>query len=515
MLPSEDSSESNGDSNGANEATEGVIARLGPRSIRPRTTQPIRVVNYAVNGLGLGHLTRLIAINRHVRRLARLLGERTEITFVTSSEGDGLAYQHGFASFHIPSKTAVTVCDLDPHRYRKLAKQWLWNALSLSSPDIMLVDTFPGGSFGELYDVLDLGQRNVFVYREVREKMASTPAFQSALSLYDLFVLPNEFGENASPLPANARAEVCHTDQILIRSRDEVHDRSTARRILGLADDQTCVYVSTGGGGDIAAESSFRVAIEVAHAMPQVQFVFGAGLLYRGDEPWAPNVRWTRRPLMMELFAAFDAAVTSGGFNSIWELMHCGVPCAFTPQPRSHDDQERRAERCAAAGAGILVEEVNKDTITAALQQLLDPNRHQAYVEAARALITSNSARDAAEAVLSLVLPEEAVNEAGSLTSDAICWQAKQLGIDEGPLFDVAAHLWRHERTLGTPAYELDELLPESLTALKTAVAEGFTAQMFVRSVRQCVEPAPIPDVLKRALEHIRTLETLNPVHGA
>ncbi len=490
--------------------SDSVGARLGPRSVRPRTTQPIRVVNYAVNGLGLGHLTRLIAINRHIRRLARLLGERTEITFVTSSEGDGLAYQHGFASFHIPSKTAVAVCDLDPHRYRKLAKQWLWNALSLSSPDIMLVDTFPGGSFGELYDVLDLGQRNVFVYREVREKMARTPAFQMALSMYDLFVLPNEFGENASPLPSNAKAEVCHTDQILIRSRDEVHDRLAARRILGLSEKQTCVYVSTGGGGDHAAEELFRIAIEAANSMPHVQFVFGAGLLYRGDEPWAPNVRWTRRPLMIELFEAFDAAVTSGGFNSIWELMHCGIPCVFTPQPRSHDDQERRAQRCAEAGAGLLVEEVTSINLVAALQQLLDPKRHESFVKAARALITSNSALDAAEAVLSLILPEAAVNDAGSLVNDALCWQAKQLGIDEGPLFDVAAHLWRHERTLGTPAFELDELLPESLHALRTAVDEGFTAQMFVRSVRQCVEPAPIPDVLKRALELIRDTEAFN-----
>ena len=30
----------------------------------------IRVVNYAVNGRGVGHLTRLVAINRWVRRYA-------------------------------------------------------------------------------------------------------------------------------------------------------------------------------------------------------------------------------------------------------------------------------------------------------------------------------------------------------------------------------------------------------------------------------------------------------------
>ncbi len=487
----------------------GPTLGLVPRSVRPRTNQPIRIVNYAVNGLGLGHITRLIAISRHIRRLARLLGERTEITFVTTSEGDGLAYQHGFASFHIPSKSAVATCDLDPHRYRKVAKQWLWNALSLSSPDILLVDTFPGGSFGELYDVLDLGQRNVFVYREVRQSVAITPAFQSALSLYDLFVLPNEFGENTSPRPAGAKS--CHTDQILIRSRDEVHDRETARQILGLRDDQTCVYVTTGGGGDRAGESLFLNAIELANKMPDVQFVFGAGLLYRGEETWAPNVRWTRRPVMIELFPAFDAAVTSAGFNSTWELMHCGVPCVFTPQPRSHDDQENRALRCAEAGAGIVINETSVELLASALGKLLEPASHEHYCDSARNLVTKNSARDAAEAVLSLVLPEDAVDDAASLIDDSVCWEANKLGLDESHLFDVAAHLWRHERTLGTAIFDLDYLLAMSCDAIAAAVASGYSEREFVRSVRACVVPASAAHVLMEASEHVRASKGFRP----
>ena len=482
--------------------SSGNNSGIGPATLRPRAVQPIRVVNYAVNGLGLGHLTRLIAINRQLRRLARLLGERTEITFVTSSEGDGLAFQHGFASFHIPSKTAAATCDLDPRRYRKLARQWLWNALSLCSPDLLIVDTFPGGSFGELYDVLDLGQRNAFVYREVRETAASTAAFQSALNQYDLLVLPREFGENRSPVPATMRDRTTYTEQILIRSSQEVHTRARAREILGLDPHRAAVYVSTGGGGDVASEAVLSVVVEAARSLPDLQFVVGAGLLYRGEEPAAPNVNWTRRPLMLELFCAFDAAFTSGGFNSVWELMHCGIPAVFAPQPRAFDDQEKRVERCVSAGAGVALDELTPRSVAAAIQLILGQPVHDERSAAARRLVPRNCAVDAAEAVLSLVLPDHLVEAAGDLLDDALLWQAHLDGFEETELLDIAARLWRIQRA--RDGVEETEPLEASYLALQKARAEGITGRQLTQAVRVQREPAPFQMLLERAFELLR-----------
>ncbi|MBC8102995.1 MAG: hypothetical protein H7Z41_10455 [Cytophagales bacterium] len=396
------------------------------RAVRPPAKPaPLRVLNYAVNGLGLGHLTRLIAINRQIRRLAALLGIPTEILFLTSNEGDALAYQHGFASFKIPSKSALVACGLDPVRHRKISKQWVWNAINLISPDLLIVDTFPMGGFGELFDVLDLGSKNVFIYRAVRPQAALAPAFQSALRGYHLLLKPEEQHENDSPVPQGLEERVATTREILIRSVAETLPRAAAREMLGIPPDASAaVYVSVGGGGDREAEALFATVVEAARRMPSTAFCVGAGALYRGREFPAPNVTWTRRPVMMECFRAFDAALSAGGYNTVNELMHCGVPCVFLPQARTHDDQERRVARCIRAGAGVLLGERTPAAMEAALNGLLEPEVQRRASEAASRFVPGNDALSAASEILSLTVDRLLVEDAALLADPALLFSA-------------------------------------------------------------------------------------------
>ena len=73
----------------------------------------LRIVAYAVNGAGAGHLQRLTAICRWVRRYAAFCGAPCEVFFLTSSEADGFLFHEGFASFKLPSKTSVTAAGID------------------------------------------------------------------------------------------------------------------------------------------------------------------------------------------------------------------------------------------------------------------------------------------------------------------------------------------------------------------------------------------------------------------
>lgn len=404
-------------------------------------TAPLRLLCYAVNGLGLGHLTRLVAICRQIRRLTTVLGIPTEIVFLTSSEGEALAGQHGFATFKIPSKTQANACDLDPSRYRKIARQWIWNAANLISPDLLVVDTFPAGSFNELPGLLDLGTKNAFIYRDVRPEVASQPTFQSALTLYHLILRLDEGdGEPAGDtVPEALEERVTTVGPVLLRSASETHDRPAARELLGLPVEGSAVYVSTGGGGDREAEDVLRDLVTAAKGLPEIRFVIGAGTLYRGREWAAPNVSWTRRPVLVECFRAFDAAITAGGFNTVWELMHCGVPCLFLPRPRGWDDQEARVARCVEAGAGMLLPSREPEVITTALRELLMGDVQARHAAAATRLLPRNHALSAAEEILSLVVERDRVEDASLLVEPGTLFAAEQGGIPERDLLQVAA----------------------------------------------------------------------------
>jgi UDP-N-acetylglucosamine--N-acetylmuramyl-(pentapeptide) pyrophosphoryl-undecaprenol N-acetylglucosamine transferase len=456
-----------------------------------RRRTPLRIVNYAVNGLGLGHLTRLIAINRQIRRLSILLGDPAEIFFLTSSEADTLAYQNGFAAFKIPSKNAVSTCDISPTAYRRMAKQWVWSTINHCQPDILLVDTFPAGSFQELFNVFDLGQKNVFIYRAVRPGVAREASFQSALHGYDAIIQPLEQGENGSPLPDRLQDRLVTTGEILVRSREEILSREKAREILGIADDDFAVYVSTGGGGDREAEEHFARAHAAALLLPQMRFVFGAGALYTGREFPAPNVTWTRQYGFIEYFAAFDSALTAGGFNTVNELLHVGIPCLFWPQPRTHDDQERRVDRLVALGAGLRLETTTSEAVVTGLQLLQE--RHTEMASVCQTLLPTNHALDAAEVVLALVFPHTDIDNAAIFLQPELLQRLMELttrGAPEGLLLRLTHVLWQHAQ------------LPPLSEEEAQAILEQAEAQWW-QMTREGVPPTRMPTTLRERLSSL------------
>ena len=194
----------------------------------------LTVVSYAINGRGMGHLTRQLAILRWVRRICAVLDVHVEPWVITSSEADTLARREGVLSLKMPSKAMFRDADLEPSRYLAVARSWVLSTIAGLRPDLLMVDTFAGGSFGELVASLELARTRVLIRRRVRPEFAAQDPYGGLLPLYDRVLEP------ATPsLPP-----------ILIREREELLGRSEARRALGIPDDNQAVYVTFGGGGD-------------------------------------------------------------------------------------------------------------------------------------------------------------------------------------------------------------------------------------------------------------------------
>ncbi len=344
-----------------------------------------RFLFYAVNGLGLGHVTRLLSIARALKRLS----PECEVLFLTSSEADHVIYREGFAAVKLPSKTIRERCGLRKGSYLKLVQTVTWNTLAAFDPDVLVVDTYPTGSFEELIPALRWRQKNVFVFREQREESAGSQLLQASLRLYDLVLIPHEDVSQVGPLPEPAKARA--VGPILIRERQELPSRAQARQTLGLPEDATLLYASFGGGGDPEAARALTLTAQVARELPGVRLVVGAGPLRR--EP----------PPALDFLPAFDAAVTAAGYNAVHVLLYAGVPSVFVPFERMVDDQEKRVREVAEAGAGLACAPLTREGLTRAVRELMNPATRERLRGAARKKVARNGAEPAARALLELL----------------------------------------------------------------------------------------------------------------
>lgn len=402
--------------------------------------QTLRIVNYAVNGAGVGHLTRLTAISRWLRRYAHALDIKLEIWFLTSSEADALLFHERFASFKLPSKTSVAETEIDKTAYLALAKQWVWHSIGLLRPDLFIVDSFPRGSFGELLPALDLCRKRAFIFRPMKSAFAERAEFQAMLPLYDRILVPET--DAPVPVPDQIRTRVTHVGPVIARELAELLPRDTARRHLGVPPDRLAVYLSAGGGGDPTAAAQLESTIAALAPDPSLHLVVGAGPLYRGRQIPGERITWLSGLGASELMAGLDIAVCAAGYNTFAELMQAGVPAVFLPQEKIADEQHVRAARAVASGAATLLPPGPlSETLPRLLAAWRDPSARQKASTAAQAIMPGNGARLAAAELLRLLLPATLVEDAEAMVGDGILRASAKLNLPEALFVDTAQAL--------------------------------------------------------------------------
>lgn len=308
----------------------------------------MKVVFYAINGLGLGHLSRCEAIARKMRALGQMLGEPMDISFLTTSDADWVV--QGFPVYKFPSKSVFKGQPGAAKRYVSGAKLMLSNMMAWMRPDVLVVDTQSQGAFAEFHFLRDYARRCVLIERHKLTEQAESSVHQSHLKLYDEVIVPDDDDQQERYLfPSEVTPRF--VGRVSGFDDEDAWERQRVRDYFGVSDGQRLVYVAAGGGGDPAAGEERRALIDELLAIPEVVVLTGMGPLSQEEGLHSlPRVHSIREPKIWRYFRGLDLALSAAGYNSYEELLAAGVPCLFFPQVRGLDDQDGRIAIGEAAG---------------------------------------------------------------------------------------------------------------------------------------------------------------------
>ena len=354
-----------------------------------------RALLCTTNGIGLGHLTRAMAIAR------RLPAWLTPVVFSTS-QAVPVVQAQGFLAEHLPSPGAVP---LDQGDWNVLYERRLAELLDAYDPAVVVFDgTHP---YVGLLRAARRERHRRFVW--CRRGMWQPGLGHESIARSVLFDAVLEPGEHAAPADrgatATARDGAVRTDPVLLCDAGEHRSRAEARAELGLDPDARWALVQLGAGAINDLASTLGAAFAELRATAGLAIAFAESTLTppRGDVP-DDVARLRRYPLAPDL-AAFDVVLTAAGYNTYHEVLAAGVPAVLVPNTETQlDDQLARARFADRLGVARCWDDGQRVTLRAHLDALLDPG------EAARlrARLAARPVRNGAGAAARVVAAQAA-----------------------------------------------------------------------------------------------------------
>lgn len=344
------------------------LARLAVRDVRPpgpgtdvEVHRPAALVAsrrrrgvlmVSDNGVGLGHLSRLMAIGRR-------LPDGVPAVIATQSHGASVAHREGFLTEYIPSRG---VLGLPRQRWTDTLRSRLEHLIDLHEPAVVAVDSVPhDGIVAAVRSRPDVAW--VWVRRPMWRRGTGAEWIERG-GYFDAILEPGEFAGPADEGPTVLDTAGVHTvDPITYLDAGELAEPVAARQALGLAPGRPAALLQLGAGNinDISSPVA-RIAAHLRDAGFQV--VLAESAIATEPMPPVPGALVVKLYPISRYLRGLDLVISASGYNSFHELLAFGVPAVFVPnRETSLDDQVSRARFAAAAGTALIVEDPDGDDL--------------------------------------------------------------------------------------------------------------------------------------------------------
>jgi hypothetical protein len=352
-----------------------------------RIAPPVRALLMTSNGIGLGHLARMMAV-------ADRLGDRARCAFFTLSQGFSLAAEAGYLTQFVPFH-AATGAPLGA--WNRALLEELGDFIDLFSPDVLVFDG--NVPYAGLVAALDArpGLRRVWMRRALWAP-GTLPEREEA---FDLIVEPGEFSARFDDGGCAGRGAVPVAPILNVRP-EAVLPPAEARAALGLPDGPVHVGLMLGAGANydlngirdaLLADIARRPDVEVTEIVSP----------YRPDRGGDAAHRRIRHFPAAEVYAAFDFLILGAGYNSFHEALSARVPAVFVPNEAPEMDRQiLRARHAAAIGCGMCLRASDRVRLASVLDRMFDPAARADMRRRMSRVTFGDGAAEAAELILSV-----------------------------------------------------------------------------------------------------------------
>jgi len=321
----------------------------------------VKVLLYAINSIGIGHLSRLIAIARAMQRLDTSL----KFLFLTELSDNRLLEDYSFPYVYIPPLKKVL---FDPeYVIFGTEKMLIRNAIIQGTieaykPQLVIHDSLIDDMSFKVAKKIKAKQ--VFVTRQRNNLDDFMAEMIEYLKFMELIVLA-EPAQLSIDLP-----EVYEVSVPLIRRTISEIDVTSIRRKYRISCTEPLITICNGGGTAFRGfEDSFWEVIfrALRKFNSENRRIIGiTGPLSRSTLIIPKNIKnmqiFDYEPNLVDLFSVSDLVIARGGYNTANELEMLKVPALTIPASRKSDNQYRR------------LKEISKRDPYLRLGELGDPN---------------------------------------------------------------------------------------------------------------------------------------------
>lgn len=317
------------------------------------------------NGWGLGHMSRQIAIALAIEDPAR-------VTMFSFSRGVALAGSLGIRSEYCPGHDFAWIPN---QRWNRYVEKRFQAFLSEVAPRVVLFDgvaPYPG----ILDALLDFPSVSAGWLRRGMWLRGRTDIQLTKSSSFDFVIEPGDIASEADSGPT-AELESIKVPSVSLLEVVPRLTREEAATELGLDPARPTLLFALGTGQPGEALDARKAALDKALEKTGWQLALVTSPLAnpRGDDlPGGVELEGVY-PLMRYL-AAFDAATSAAGYNSVHELVPARVPTLFVPKSSSQtDDQIARASFLADRDLALMADDRDPEAVRSGMDALLDGAR--------------------------------------------------------------------------------------------------------------------------------------------